>query len=338
MAQKHLIIMHGRDIKPSLSGMRDLATTAIRIGLMRAGKAHLSEHLTDSVKISFAYFGDLSNRFLAEASKAVEAKLVDTNDSQFAYKPCFPIAELRGGFELTNSRKSFSKAEYKKVLDDADDMRLADDALDYLSAVSQTLTFGILNDWIVRSITTDMTAYFEQGFGSAIRNRLTEVLQPALERGDDVCLLTHSLGCMAAYDQMWKFVHTSEYSGFRDKQKSKVSVWITLGNPMGEPGIRVNLADGRETNPKDRYPIGQIAKWVNVSAEDDYISHVEDIRPMFREFAKRDTSVEITKPVRIYNCWTYRELKTNRLVSNPHDFYGYLMNDRTARQIADWMS
>ena len=39
---------------------------------------------------------------------------------------------------------------------------------------------------------------------------------------------------------------------------------------------------------------------------------------------------------KIYNCWYYSDAKNGHLVSNPHDLYGYLMNQDTAKFIARW--
>ena len=171
--------------------------------------------------------------------------------------------------------------------------------------------------------------------GAGGRKRLNDHLQPAIGAGHDICLLTHSMGCMVAYDVMWKYAHMTEYAPLRVRA-FPVSLWVTFGNPIGETGVASNLMDGRYTNPDDKFPRKQVKEWRNVYAQDDYIAHVEKIGPIYRHLTPDDLH-EISDK-KIYNCWTYADSKTGKLTSNPHDLYGYLMNDGLAGYVADWLS
>jgi hypothetical protein len=332
MARKHIILVHGRDIKPAVSEMEKLARRALQEGFRRSGSA-VPLSGAGAVKFSLVYFGDITNDIQAKASKVDKAKLT-ARDPDFGNAACFPIEPLKAGFDTTGAVKKFDEPAYASIISKADDLRLLDEAADFASLIGQLFTFGILNTVAINMATADLGAYLtEHKTGSAIRDRLQNVLRPALEAGDDICLVTHSLGCMVAYDVFWKFSMTSEYEKFRALGK-KVSLWLTIGCPLGEAGVVRNLLDGRYGD-SEKYPRRQFARWENVYAKDDYIAHVERMAPVYKPMVKRDYADSI-KDRQIYNCWSYIHSMTGRLVSNPHDLYGYLMHQDVGKMINAW--
>ena len=334
MGNKHFILVHGRDIKPAFGEMQKLAKRAVIEAVRRSGSdIKFAGAGSPGAKFSLVYFGDITNQIQAKADKKDKAAL-KASDPKFGNAPCFPIEPLIAGFEQTAKIKTFGAAAYAKVLDDADDVRLLEEAADFASMIGQLFSFGILNTFAINAAKADLGAYLlSHETGSAIRGRLQAVLQPAMEADDDICLVTHSLGCMVAYDVFWKFTRMSEYAEFR-KLKRKVPLWITIGCPLGEAGVRRNLLDGRYSE-NEQYPRGQFARWENIYAEDDYIAHVEHMALAYKPMVKGG-HVEAIKDSRIQNCWTYIHSKSQRLVSNPHDLYGYLMHQKTGGLIADW--
>lgn len=332
---KHLIVVHGRDIKPAGSELASLSKRAIVRGLQRAGRADIAQDLeSGGIRFSSAYFGDINNRIEASYSPKTAALLTAQNDAGYAFRPCFPAAELEAAFTMTDAQRSFNLAAYRHVLDIAGDWRLLDEAADAASLFGSLLTFGLLNTLVVETVKSDLTAYLtSQRVGSEIRARLQQVLEPALAAGDDICLVTHSLGCMVAYDVFWKYSFRSEYAHMRVAGR-KVALWLTIGCPLGEVGVQRNLLDGMVLED-EKYPRDQFLDWVNVHAADDYIAHVESMRSAFSTMRSKKYCRSITDR-KIYNCWYYRDATKGRLVSNPHDLYGYLMNQDTARYIAQW--
>lgn len=330
MSKKHLIIVHGRAVKPAEKVVRQLSTKAIRSGLSRANRPDAAAALKN-VKISLGYYGDISNAILAEHSDTEKSKLTAT-DPDHEGKPCFPAKELHDAFELTEkTSKIFDKTAYNKVLRETSDRRYTDELADTFALFGALLTGGLFNRLAINVATKDMGAYLtSHSIGSAIRGRLGTTLEKALAAKEDVCLLTHSMGCMVAYDVLWKFAHQSEYEKFRRKQ-NPVSLWLTIGNPLGELGVRQNLLDGRYSE-EDRYPIGQISDWANFYAVDDFVSHAESMAKPYS--ALKDTRITDTE---IYNCWIYEDVHHGTATSNPHDLYGYLMNGTVAARLADWL-
>jgi hypothetical protein len=335
MPAKHLIIVHGRDIKPAGSELSALAKKALARGLERAGKASTADKIRQGeIKFSSAYYGDINNELEASFSNKTAALLTAQNDAEYSFKPCFPIVELKEAFVRTDAINTFNLTSYRHVLDIADDWRFLEEAADAASLFGSLLTFGLLNTLVIEIVKSDLTAYLtSQVVGSKIRARLQAVLEPAMLAGDDLCLVTHSLGCMVAYDVFWKYSFRGEYKHMREASQ-KVSLWLTLGCPLGELGVKLNLLDAMAL-ADEKYPRNQFLDWVNVYAEDDYIAHAERMRSAFSRMRSKGYCREISDK-KIYNCWHYRDAKKGDLVSNPHDLYGYLMHQDTAKFVDQW--
>ena len=168
--------------------------------------------------------------------------------------------------------------------------------------------------------------------GSKIRERLHTPLKNALIDGDDVCLVAHSMGTMVSYDVLWKFSRMSEYREVQDAN-NPVSLWLTLGSPLGEAGVKANLSDSDERTHRDetdKFPKNIIRQWHNIAAYDDFISHDPSLRDDFRAMLKFNLVGDI-RDHRIYNCWSFEG------EANPHKFYGYLAHPKTAKFITDWI-
>ena len=333
---KHLILVHGRDIKPAGSALAALARHAIVRGLQRAGRIDVANGIeSGAIKFTSAYYGDITNCIEASYRADTAALLTAQNDAIYDFKPCFPADALEAGFDLTDTLRTFNKASYRHVLDIAEDWRFLDEAIHAASMFGELFTFGLVNSLVEVSIKWDLAVYLtSQRVGSGIRARLQDVLKQSLAEGDDVCLVTHSMGCMVAYDVFWKYSFRSEYRERRHERANPVMLWLTLGCPLGEIGIRRNLLDAVALE-EEKYPRNQFVDWVNVHAEDDFIAHVQSMRAAFSDMRAKHYCRSITDK-KIYNCWHYRDASGGQLVSNPHDLYGYLMNQDTARIIAEW--
>jgi hypothetical protein len=215
--------------------------------------------------------------------------------------------------------------DYRALLANIGDRQYVDDLVRVFSPVARVVG---LSDRAIKRMFPDLAAYLtSRVVGSEIRDRLQRPLMEALLKDDDVCLVSHSMGCMASYDVLWKFSRMSEYREIRD---IKVPLWITLGNPLGEPWVKDNLYDSDE--PEDgKYP-ANIGRWINISAHDDIVAHDGDIKDDFREMIDLGLIAKdnIEDLRRIYNFWVGRE------GSNPHKLYGYLNHPDFAKKLADW--
>jgi hypothetical protein len=324
--RKHLMVIHGRSTKPSEQEKRRLVKKCLVHGLNRVDPKAASRLGPGDVKFTFVYYGDIANALILDRNPDRKKRLTGV-DAKHGNAVCEPDGFYDHGIDLLFGQTQHGKAAYKAFLKKYPDQRWLDDAS---SVVSYLAGLTGLSDNIIKPVTADMGAYLmTRQFGSAIRERLQAPLKKALIAGDDVCLVAHSMGCIVAYDVLWKFSRMSEYRAVQNAS-NPVSLWLTLGNPLGEPGVRDNLYDADE-HEDGVYPTGIIRDWENISAEDDFICHDPTISDDFKAM-KRDGHLKSMKDTKIYNFWMGAEN------TNPHKFYGYLDNPTVARRIVRWMN
>ncbi len=326
--KKHLMIIHGRSTKPSEKEKRRIVKLALINGLNRVDPTAAQKigRGADKVEFSFIYYGDLSNQLILERNPGKLERLKG-QDPDHGDQPCEIDGFYDVGLRALFKQKSHTKAAYKKFLKEHDDLRFLDNAASVISFLGNVAG---LSDRVISTATADMGAYLlTRQWGSAIRDRLQRPLKKALMKNEDVCLVAHSMGCIVSYDVLWKFSRMSEYREVQDKG-NPVTKWLTLGNPLGEPGVRKNLYDSDE--PEDgMYPKGIIKDWINLSAQDDFICHDATVKDDFRAM-KRAGYLNRIVDKKIYNFWLGAK------ATNPHKFYGYLDNPDVAREIVNWMN
>jgi hypothetical protein len=306
MAGKTLIMIHGRNYKPPRDKLRKLWLDAVKGGLQRDRPDAMADF--DRLRIEFVYYGDVSNRFLSQHSGN---PVVD--DSRQRRRTLNDL--------LKWTRRQFTKANYDRLPGKESLKEGVADALGPL------LSFFRLSEGLIETVAPNMAEYWsdETEYGSLVRMPLIRPLKTAMDRGDSIGVLAHSLGTMIAYDTFWKFSHYGEYFDYWEK---KVDLFISLGSPLGDKTVQRHLKGHGNTGAR-RYP-KNIVKWVNVSAEDDYICHDERIANDFKAM-KRLRLVRSMRDVPIYNL-SVREGK-----SNPHHISGYLVHPQVVKTLADWM-
>ena len=327
--KKHLILIHGRGSKPGHSEKERLVLQSLLHGLNRVDAAAADAIKTSKIKYDFVYYGDVNNHLLLDAmdKKDLRRREFTGKDARHNNQKCQPAGSYDADLEDLLSQQSFTKKAYQRFLEEHPDKRGLDDVA---AAVSWFANLVALSDNIVKRATPDMGAYLmSRRVGSRIRTRLQAPLKQSLIAGNDVCLVAHSMGCIVSYDVLWKFSQMSEYRDVR-RSGNRVTKWITLGNPLGEPGIRKNLYDANETEDGE-YPRHIIRDWVNIAAKDDFVCHDADIRDDFKPMLKRGYVESITDIHRgIYTFWKGQQ------GTNPHKLYGYLDHPKVAKQIASW--
>ena len=324
---KRIIIIHGRNTKPARRHYEDLQKQALIQGIHRVDPAKAARIADGAIAIDFVYYGDINNQILGKRKKIRDT--MTERDPDYGNAPCIPHGAAHQALgDLANIRR-FTKASYNKILRNNKDSRWLDDAARALSTLSAITTATWLNTQAISIATADMGAYLmTRKVGSEVRGRLQQPLKSALKRGDDICLISHSMGCMVSYDVLWKFSRMSEY---RDVQEGnpKVNLWLTLGCPLGEAGVKQNLYDGGERD-HDMYPINIVRDWVNIAARDDFVAHDATMKDDYRSMLKWDF-LETIKDKKVYNCYAEGG------VSYPHRFYGYLAHSVVGETVANWM-
>jgi hypothetical protein len=305
---KTILLVHGRSFKPQKTALRSNWLSAIEHGIERDRKGKLGAF--KKAKKEMVYYGDLSNAFLrSKGRKYSEKEDIESRRQTLAALKGFNANQ----FSKATYRKLPGRASYKEFLAD-------------VGAV--TLGPLRLTEGLVSVVAADMRHYwnFDSEFGSNVRATMIGPLKRAMNRGDKIMVISHSLGTLVAYDTFWKFSRTAEY---RPKYSTKkIDTWITLGSPLGDETVKRNLKGARASGPR-RYP-GNIKRWENVSAEDDFISHdsklVNDYKRMYKE-----RLIDEINDHKVYN------LAVRRGGSNPHHGAGYLINPKVIKLITDWL-
>lgn len=325
MSSKHLVIIHGRDKKPVCEVMEGLVRKSLAAGLRRVDEDTASMLEKGAVKLTFVYYGDINNRLLLERQdmKPREDYWIKQHGKWYV-RPDFYEEDLQR--LIARPTAELNKEAYKELVRDQPWITFKDELA---GAVSPFLSLFDMSYRAIRKLLPDLGAYLDSRVvGSQIRERLQAPLGKALNDGEDVMLISHSMGCMVAYDVLWKFSRMSEY---KQLWQRRVQVWLTIGNPLGEPSVLNGLYDSNE--PEDgRYPTN-VNKWININAVDDYIAHDQTIADDFRPMISRQLVQELSDGPAIYNLW-----KDNKGRCNPHNLFGYLNHPDVASQVARWIS
>lgn len=320
MAAKHLLLIHGRATKPRRDEKERLVTESLLHGLDRVDPAAAGRIREGEVKLTFAYYGDINNRIMVEAEPGRREWMESDPDGDWYEKDGSYDDDLKKLFRRKTA--AHTPAEYRAVVRKQKDKRFFDE----IAGLISPLLAGGLSRRIIKRMLPDLGAYItSRKVGSAVRERLQTPLMRALDGSEDVAIVAHSMGCVASYDVLWKLSHMSEYRAYHDR---KVSLWLTLGSPLGEPAVRECLYDSNEP-PDGRWP-RNIRRWINVAAYDDFVAHDETAADDFRAMAS--LGCDIQDLPKIHTFW----VGTGGL--NPHKFYGYLDHPEVARVIAAWVT
>ena len=157
--------------------------------------------------------------------------------------------------------------------------------------------------------------------------RLREVVGAAMERDDDILLVSHCIGSVLAYNALWHLSRGGDRGG-RCAQR-KVALWLTLGAPLGDESVKHRL-DGAAVDRHLRYP-NNVVSWINVAAEDDYVCHDDRLANDYRAMLD-ERLVSRMEDARVYNL----AVRYGR--SNPHNALGYLVHPRVSRELAQWLA
>lgn len=322
---KRLVIIHGRDKKPDRETMLRLVKKSLITGLERVNENAAKKVSLEEIPITFVYYGDINNALLLEKIKEnpkLMERMKEVNGNWYVQDDYYDH-DLQVLIERPTEQ--LTKKNYHQLIKDQKLLSLVDEAA---TVVSPFLSLFDMSYDLIRALLPDLGAYLNSRVvGSEIRERLQSSLAKALNKDEDIMLISHSMGCMVSYDVLWKFSRMSEYRHLWGK---KINVWLTIGNPLGEPAVKKGLYDSNE--PRDgRYP-KNIKKWINISAVDDYIAHDTSVEDDFDQMVNEHLVEKITDESLIYNFWKDQFGKCN-----PHNLFGYLNHPHVANQIANWI-
>ena len=306
---RSLVFVHGRDFKPPGKDLLSLIDTAVAAGFERDYPDLLVDYR--GLTKELAYYGDLTNAFLISKGGHYDEQL--------------DLADRRNAFQLLrqiDKKRKFGVQRYDNL---PGKTAIPEFAADIAAPILGALGFA---NPLIAKVAKDFGEYWnaKSDFGSRVRDRIKATLCTAMDRGDQVMLISHGTGSIAAYDVVWELSHDPELS--EQYSDRKIDVWLTLGAPLGDNGVRKNLLGARELVGK-RYP-KNILSWHNIAAEDDYTCHDNTVGNDFNTMLKQKM-VSCIRDYQIYNL----ALRYGK--SNPHSSVGYYIHPRVTQLIADWL-
>jgi len=306
---KTLILIHGRGFKPAQPELEGLWLDALRAGLTRDSPDLLPAF--ERCNRVFVYYGDETSEVLRAAGRHYDAAL--------------DLADLKNTLALLTAlskTKEFRRENYERLPGKTPLKEF------FADIGAPALAMLGLKDRAIGRFLPELLDYWRAEGGSlrAVDTRLRDVVADAMQRGDDVLLVSHCIGSVLAYNALWALSR----GGFRDGTcaNGKVGVWLTLGAPLGDETVKHRL-DGAGGDRRSRYPNNVVA-WTNVAAEDDYVCHDERLANDFRGMLE-ERSISRIEDVSVYNM----ALRYGR--SNPHSALGYLIHPRVTQVLGRWL-
>lgn len=229
----------------------------------------------DSVTVALAYYGHLFTD-----GKGVEAVSDDVELDEFEQELLTAMAARAGVLAPGADSKFGLPGPVVGLLSGLANMP-------YFGTVS---TAGVL--WLVRQL----RRYFgDSGFRAAVHAEIEFAMAE-----DTKVVIGHSLGSVAAYEAL------------RAHPEWPARTLITLGSPLGLPGLRRRLSP--PLTPDTRWP-GSVTTWVNVAANEDPVALVRKLGPIYDE--------------------RIRDLPARNTIIRGHDVTQYLRTYHTARALLD---
>lgn len=182
----------------------------------------------------------------------------------------------------------------------------------------------VLPDPRIKAMIQDTLRYFENAGGIAdrVRTQVKDEIEEACETSQSVCIVSHSMGAVIAYESLWSLTHD-------EHRPADIELFLTLGSPLGLNYVQKRLLGLRDGT--GRYPLG-IGEWVNVSAVGDLVSVDERVEDDFASMAARKGVGRI----RDIHHDVYTAFR-NADGLNPHRSYGYLVHREVGAVIAGWL-
>jgi hypothetical protein len=322
MSQKHVFFVHGRNTKPEPAALKRLVRRALSARLELVDSTAAQLFAGSAVKFTVAYYGDLMNELMVRANPELKRSMIWRKDKWFE-----PYQRDASHLErlVTRPNRRHRARDYEELAREFKNRRFWNDVARVLGPVGSVT--GLTN-YAINRLFPDFGAYLNSRMWSSnIRARLQGRLKRALARGDDIALIAHSMGCIVAYDVLWKLSRMDEHRAVWDR---KISLWFTLGCPIGERSMRNELYDANE--PDDGLYPANICEWVNVAAHHDFVAHDGTVADDFGEMKDRKLIGRIRDLPRVYTFWVGSK------GSNPHKSYGYLNHPAVARILAKWLN
>lgn len=162
-----------------------------------------------------------------------------------------------------------------------------------------------------------------QGIADATRALVNQPLRDAAQKDRPTLLIGHSMGSVIAFDALWQLSHASE-------ERCQLDTLLTLGSPLGQKLIKNRLL-GNKREGVGRYPTN-IGKWVNIAAVGELTAIDRQLANDYAEMRE----LGLIDSFEDHTTFNYFRDGGKDGKLNVHAEYGYLINEVTARVVANW--
>ncbi len=217
-----------------------------------------------------------------------------------------------------------------------------DRGLDLVKLLAGALT--VRDDVMTRFLRETELYVEDQYIADQIRAPLEHALRRAWSAGCQPVVIAHSMGSFVAYDVLWRFAHRKT-DGFARFNRKRVSIFATLGSPLGDSTVRDLLfASHHQRGSKRRYPTN-IDFWHNYACLGDVVAHHKNFADVFYEPMRAlglfpsGKSFRTIDYVDLHNPFVVVAHPGNRgrIRRNPHKSYGYLVQPRLGSWLTDYL-
>ena len=180
-------------------------------------------------------------------------------------------------------------------------------------------------DPAVKAAVLETRRYFEnrKNVACKIRAVLKDIIKDAWIRDQQILLIGHSMGSIIAYDSLWELGRQEGYQG-------KIDLFLTIGSPLGMHFVQHRLVDAN-VEKEIRSP-NNIRNWINISSMGDLTALDPYLAGDFEEMVDNGLVESIRDEHKdVYNYFV------DAKGLNVHRSYGYLVNDRVGKVVAEWI-
>ncbi len=192
-----------------------------------------------------------------------------------------------------------------------------------------------IKDKVAKAMLEEVRLYAgDQYIADKMRLRLESELRNAWDNSQRIAIISHSMGTFIAYDVLWRFSHRSEPEYFEYREK-KVDLFVTMGSPLGDSAIQ-NMLFARRYRKDDyrRYP-RNILRWHNYSCLGDIVAHDSTLGD---DFHRKMIELRLIERVNARDyIGLYNPYLTTKGTRNPHKSYGYLVQPKLAKWLAEFL-
>jgi len=217
-----------------------------------------------------------------------------------------------------------------------------DRGLDVVKVMAGALS---VKDDVMKTYLRETELYAEdQYIADRMRAPLQDALRAAWDNGQDITILSHSMGTFISYDVLWRFSHRN-VPEFRRYRRKRVQMFVTMGSPLGDATVRETLfARHHEDSGKRQFPTN-IDRWHNYACLGDVVSHYRDFEKIFFQKMKHLKVLPASPKhhaidyVNLHNPFEVVSHSSNKGSEkrNPHKSYGYLVQPRLGTWLTDFL-